>query len=133
MCLTTYVWDFSESLMHRAAEETVGSLRDFPQASRRRQDWIQLAPRALEDAMVPQFLGGSRHQMESGSSLAVEGLSRRIVEVESLMPWHKRSSATSVEMVCDLQMEEVSLLCDDFEQLQDRVLSMATEVVGVYE
>lgn len=47
--------------------------------------------------------------------------------------YHKRSSATSVEMVCDLQMEEVSLLCDDFEQLQDRVLSMATEVVGVYE
>ena len=29
-------------------------------------------------------------------------------------------------------MEEVSLLCDEFEQLQDPGLSMATEVVEVY-
>lgn len=43
--------------------------------------------RALEDAMVPQFLGVSRHQRESGSSLAVEGLLGRIVEVESLVQW----------------------------------------------
>lgn len=36
-------------------------------------------------------------------------------------------------MVSDLQTEKVSLLCDEFEQLQGSGLSMATEVVEVYE
>lgn len=89
MCLIRCEWDFLESLRYRASEETMRSLLDFHRVSRRRQNWTLLGLRALEDAMVPQFLGGSRHQMESGSSLAVEGLLRRRVEVESLRQWLK--------------------------------------------
>ncbi len=87
MCSIMYVWGFSESLIYRAPEETVGSIRGLPWIPRRRQHWTLLGLRALEDAMVPQSLGVSQRQREFGSSLAAEGLLRRIVEVESLMQW----------------------------------------------
>lgn len=47
--------------------------------------------------------------------------------------YHRDFSAASIGMVSDLRMEEVSLLCDEFERLQDPGRSTATEVVEVYE
>lgn len=47
--------------------------------------------------------------------------------------YHKNFSAASAGIVSDLRMEGVSQLCDVFEQLQDPDLSMAIEVVEIYE
>ena len=79
--------------MNWAPVETVESLGYFHWVFRRRQDWTLLGLRALEDATVPQFWDELRRQRKSGSSLAIEGLSRRIVEVELLMQWLQSYSA----------------------------------------
>ncbi len=51
----------------------------------------------------------------------------------SVYVYHMDSSAVSIGIVSDLRMEEVSLLYDEFEQLRDRGLSMATEAVEIYQ
>lgn len=51
----------------------------------------------------------------------------------SVHVYHTDSFAASIGTVTDLRMEGVSLLCDGFEQLQESGLSMATEVVEVYQ
>lgn len=85
MCLIMYVCAFLMLMMHRLPGETLGFVHISHRVSRCHLYWTLLGWRALEDAMVHRFLGVSRHQRESGSSLVVEDLSRRIIEAELLM------------------------------------------------
>lgn len=51
----------------------------------------------------------------------------------SVHVYRKDSFAASFGRVSGLRTAEVSLLCDESEQLQDAGLSMAIEVVEVYQ